>query len=132
MFLLFLQSDFLRMFIENVDDDNWSDTATSWVITAIVVAAIGAGLMFGYKALRKSMAGLVNEKIWTRGQTWRLIIIGIFPIFLILLCIWWLTRDFFNFVQAGGLFKGTVFAWLLYLFFMFVGHLVSPWRREII
>lgn len=132
MFLLLLQKDLLRFFINDVSSKTWQDTATNWLITAIVVAALGAGLTFGYKAFRKSTAGLSREKVWRRGETWRLIIIGIFPIFLILLGIWWLTRDFFNFVQAGGLFKGVVFAWLLYLIFMFVGHLVSPWRREII
>lgn len=132
MFLLFLQSDFLRLFIENNESDTWQDTATSWLITAVVVAVLSAGLVFGYKALRKSMADIAKRKIWTRGQTWLLILIGIFPIFFILLAVWYFTRDFLNFVQIGGLLKGTVFAWILYLIFMVVGHLVSPWRRELI
>ena len=33
---------------------------------------------------------------------------------------------------SAGLLKGTFFAWILYLIFMVIGHLVSPWRRELI
>lgn len=132
MFLLFLQDDFLRFFIENIEPDNWQETATSWLITAVVVAVLAAGLMFAVKALRKSMADIAKRKIWTRGQTWLLILIGIFPIFFVLLAVWYMTRDFLNYVQFGGLVKGTLFAWFLYLIFMVVGHLVSPWRRELI
>lgn len=132
MFLLFLQDDFLRFFIENIEPDDWQETATSWLITAVVVAVLGAGLMFAIKALRKSMADIAKRKIWTRGQTWLLILIGLFPIFIVLLAVWWMTRDFLNFVQFGGLVKGTLFAWFLYLIFMVIGHLVSPWRRELI
>lgn len=132
MFLLFLENDFLRLFIDNIDTDNWQDTAQSWVITAAVVAVLSAGLVFGYKALRKSMADIAKRKVWTRGQTWLLIFLGIFPIFIVLSGIWYMTRDFLNFVDVGGLLKGTLFAWILYLIFMIVGHLVSPWRRELI
>lgn len=132
MFFLLLQDGFLRFFIENIEPDDWQETATSWLITAVVVAVLAAGLVFAYKALRKSMADIARKKIWTRGQTWLLILIGIFPIFLVLLAIWYMTRDFLNYVQFGGLVKGTLFAWFLYLIFMVLGHLVSPWRRELI
>lgn len=132
MFFLFLQDGFLRFFIENIEPDNWQETATSWLITAVVVAVLAAGLMFAIKALRKSMAEIAKRKIWTRGQTWLLILIGIFPIFFVLLTIWYMSRDFLNFIQFGGLVKGTLFAWFLYLIFMVVGHLISPWRRELI
>ena len=132
MFLLFLESDVLRFFIEDNSPDNWEDTALSWLVTAIVAAVLGAGVIFAVKALRKSMADIARKKIWTRGQTWLLILVGIFPIFIALLLVWWLTHDFFDYVQIGGLLKGTIFAWFLYLIFMVVGHLVSPWRRELI
>jgi H+/Cl- antiporter ClcA len=132
MSFLFLQDNFLRFFIENIEPDNWQETATSWLITAVVVAVLTAGFMFAIKALRKSMAEIAKRKIWTRGQTWLLILIGIFPIFFVMLVIWYMTRDFLNFIQFGGLIKGTLFAWFLYLFFMVVGHLISPWRRELI
>lgn len=131
MFLLF-QDDFLRLFIENIESDNWQDTAISWLITAIVVAVLGAIMTFGVKAFLKASAKIQVEKIWSRGKTWLLIGIGLLPLFLVLLGIWYFTRDFRNFVLIGGLFKGTVFAWLLYIFLMILGHLVSPWRRELI
>lgn len=132
MFLLLFQDDFLRWFIENIESDNWQDTATSWLITAIVVAVLSAIIAFGIKAFLKASAKLQVEKIWSRGKTWLLIAVGLFPLFLVLLTIWYFTRDFINFVQVGGLFKGTVFAWLLYTLLMIFGHLVSPWRRELI
>jgi H+/Cl- antiporter ClcA len=128
----FMESDFLRFFIDNIEPDDWADTAMSWLTVAIVVAVLGAGLIFAFKAGRKSMAHIAKNKIWTRGQTWLLILIGIFPIFLTLLVVWYMSRDYFNFIQIGGLLKGTLFAWLIYLFLMVTGHLVSPWRRELI
>jgi H+/Cl- antiporter ClcA len=132
MFLMFLESSFLRLFADNVDPDNWDDTAMSWVITAIVVAILGAGIIFAVKAARKSMADIARKKIWTRGQTWLLIFIGIFPIFIAMWIIWYMQHDFLAVIQIGGLIKGTFFAWLLYVFVMVIGHLVGPWRRELI
>ena len=132
MLLFLAESKFLRFFIENVESDNWEDTATSWVITAIVIAVVFVGLTFGYKALRKATAAHHDQKIWSRGQTWLSFFIGLFPMFLVLLGVWFMKRDYFNFIQIGGLVKGVVFAWLLYLILMIGGHLVSPWRRELI
>jgi H+/Cl- antiporter ClcA len=116
--------------VSKADDD--SQTALNWLITAIVVAIVVAGLSFGYKAFRKSMAAHLDQKIWSRGQTWLSFFIGLFPVFFGLLAIWYLTRDFFNFVDVGPLFKGVVVAWILYLAIMILGHLVSPWRRELL
>lgn len=136
MFLILLQSgfwnSFLRFFIENTEDDLWKETATSWIITAFVVAVLIAGVSFGYKALRKAAAAHHDKKIWSRGKTWLSFFIGLFPVFFTLLFIWYLKLDFVNFIQLGGLLKGTLFAWIVYLFLMIVGHLVSPWRRELI
>jgi H+/Cl- antiporter ClcA len=128
----FMESDFLRFFIENIEPDDWADIAMDWLIAAIVIAVLGAGLIFAFKGARKSTADIAKNKIWTRRQTWLLIVVGIFPIFIALLCTWYLTRDYHNYIQFGGLLKGTLFAWLVYLFLMVTGHLVSPWRRELI
>src|SRR5829696_8165982 len=132
MLFFLAESRYLRFFIENVDPHNWEETATGWVITAVVVAVIFTGLTFGYKALRKAAASHHDEKIWSRGQTWLSFFIGLFPILLVLMGVWYTTRDYFNFIEFSGLVKGVVFAWLLYLILMIGGHLVSPWRRELI
>ncbi len=124
--------DILRFFIDNIEPEDWETTAMNWLITAIVVAVLCAGLTFGYKAVRKATAARIEQKIWSRGQTWLSFFIGLFPVFFALLIVWYLTRDFLNYIQIGGLVKGTFFAWLLYLFVMIFGHLVSPWRRELI
>ncbi|HZH30734.1 MAG TPA: hypothetical protein VEY11_08215 [Pyrinomonadaceae bacterium] len=127
-----LESDFLKFFIENRDLDDWSETATSWLIAAFVVSVLVAGLMMAFKGIRKYMASNIKEKTWSRGETVVLMLGGLLPVFLGILYVWYTTRDFFNIVGVTGLLKGIAFAWLLYLLFMVVGHLASPWRREII
>jgi hypothetical protein len=136
MLLILLQSDFwrgfIRFFIDDIDSDLWQETATSWIVTALVVAILLAGASFGYKALRKASASHHDKKIWSRPKTWLSFFIGLFPVFLVLLFVWYSNRDFTNYIKVGGLLKGTLFAWLMYLFLMIIGHLVSPWRRELI
>lgn len=132
MLLFLAESKFLRFFIEDVEPENWEETATKWIITAVVIAVIFVGLTFGYKALRKATASHHDAKIWSRGQTWLSFFIGLFPVLFALLGIWYMTLDYFNFIRFGGLVKGILFAWLVYLVLMIGGHLVSPWRRELI
>lgn len=132
LLLSMLESSFLRFFTSNREIDDWQDTALSWVMTAFVIAVFGAGLMMAYKALRKYLAGNIKQKTWSRGETVLLMLIGLLPVFIVVLLFWYATRDYFNIIGVGGLIKGTVFAWLLYLLFMLLGHLFSPWRREIL
>lgn len=129
MFFMSIYTDLLRFL---VNDPDYEETAGQWFIAAIVVAVLTAGAVFGLKAIRKRIATIAANRIWTRGQTWLLVVSGIFPLFLILAGVWWLTRDFYNFLEIGGLMKGTLIAWVIYAFIMIVGHLVSPWRRELI
>ncbi len=130
--LLFQTSSFLRMFVDSCDEEGCEDTALNWVIATIVIAIICALLMLAFKWLRKYTAINIVQKAWSRGQTMVLILVGLIPVVIVLLIVWYTTRNFFNFVGVGGLLKGIVMSWLLYVLFMFTGHLVSPWRREII
>jgi hypothetical protein len=132
LLLTLFESDFLKFFTSNREIDDWQDTASGWVLTALVISVLCAGLMLFYKWLRKYMAGSIKEKTWSRGETSLLILVGLIPVFLAALIIWYATRDYFNIIGVGGLVKGIVFSWLLYLIFMFAGHLLSPWRREIL
>lgn len=127
-----LDSGFLRLFADNRDLDNWDDTAMNWVIAALVVSVLCAGAMMIYKWIRKKSAGVIKEQTWSRGETVVLILVGLLPVFLVVLITWYYSRDFFNVVGVGGLLKGVAFSWLLYLVFMVLGHLVSPWRRELL
>jgi hypothetical protein len=131
-YLIFLESDLLAWLIDNRDSDGWEETAQSWLIAAIVIAALCAGLMMFYKWLKKHSAENINKKIWSRNQTLMLMLVGLLPLFLIMVILWYLTLDYFDVVGIGGLFKGILFGWLLYLLFMFIGHVASPWRREIL
>ena len=133
MFALLLQSSsFLRMFVDSCDEEGCEDTALNWFIAAVVVALLCALLMLGFKWLRKYTAINLVQKAWSRGQTIVLIIVGLVPSVLALLIVWYTTRNFFNYVGVGGLLKGIVVSWVLYVLFMITGHLVSPWRREIL
>ncbi len=127
-----LASDFLRWFIDNGRVPRSEDTAMNWLLAAVVIAAVcTAGAMI-FKAVRKSTAKTANEKIWSRGETLLLIVAWMGPVLIIMASVWYMTRNFFNIVGVGGLFKGVVLGWLVYLLMVFCAHLVSPWRRELI
>jgi len=133
MLALILQtSGFLQLFIDSCEDEGCDETALNWVIAAIVVAIVAALLMLAVKWLKKYTAINLIQKAWSRGQTIVLIIVGVLPVLLALIIIWYTTRNFFNYVGVGGLLKGVVFSWVVYVLLMFTGHLVSPWRREIL
>ncbi|PYS93212.1 MAG: hypothetical protein DMF64_05895 [Acidobacteria bacterium] len=129
---VFLSNDFLRFFTEDRSIRGWEDTATSWLITGLVVAVVCAGVMLFYKLFQKRSAGNIKEQTWSRGETILLMLAGLIPVFICILVVWYATSNFYKVIGMPGLFKGIVFAWLLYLLFMVIGHLASPWRRELI
>lgn len=131
VFLALLESDLLKWFVQHRDIDEWQDTAVSWLTAAVVISVLCAGLMLSYKWFRKRSAGVIKEQAWSRGETVVLMLSGLLPVFLGVLVVWYSSRDFFNIVGVGGLMKGVVFCWLLYLLLMFVGHALGPWRREL-
>ena len=130
--LLIQSSGFLQLFIDSCEDEGCEETALNWVLATVVVAIVCALLMLGIKWIKKYAAINLIQKAWSRGQTVVLIILGLVPVLIVLFIIWYTTRNFFNYVGMGGLLKGVVFAWLLYVVMMFTGHLLSPWRREIL
>jgi len=130
---LLLQSfDFLQTLLDSCEDDGCEDTALNWLIAAIVVAIVCSLFMLGVKWLKKYTAINLVQKAWSRGQTVVLIIVGLLPVLITLIVIWYTTRNFFNYVGVGGLLKGIVLSWAVYMFFIFTGHLLSPWRRELL
>jgi polyferredoxin len=129
--LVLQESGFYGWLIDNHDADGWEETAQSWLFGAIVVAAICAGLTVFYKWLKKHSAVSIERKIWSRGQTIILMLVGLLPVLLMMAALWYSTRDYFDVVGVGGLFKGVVLGWTIYLFLLLIGHLASPWRREL-
>jgi hypothetical protein len=130
--LAIVESDFLRLFIENLDEDDWPETARSWLIAAIVVAVLCTGLMIFIKWFKKQNAGNVKGMVWSKRETLMLMLIGLLPVFIAVFVVWYASRDFFNIVGVGGLLRGVFFSWLLYLILFLLGHLLSPWRRELL
>jgi hypothetical protein len=130
--LAFLASDFLRWLIDKGSVPRSEDTAMNWLIAAVVISACCTAGAMVFKAISKRMAKNVEEKIWSRGQTLLLMIFGLAPVLVTMAAVWYMTRNFFNIVGVGGLFKGIVLGWLIYLVLMFCAHLVSPWRHELL
>ena len=112
--------------------EGWEVTAKSWLMAIIVIALLGAGLMFAYKALKKSGAKIAGEKPWSRGETLVLIVIGMVPVLALLIVLWYSTSDYYEYVGGSGLMSGIFVSWLIYLIVMVLGHLLSPWRRELL
>jgi len=130
--LLLWSFDFLQMLLDSCEDEGCEDTALNWLIAAIVVAIVCSLFMLGVKGLKKYTAINLVQKAWSRGQTVVLIIVGLLPVLITLIVIWYTGRNFFNYVGVGGLLKGIVLSWVVYMFFVFTGHLLSPWRRELL
>ena len=130
--LLLWSFDFLQMLLDSCEDEGCEDTALNWLIAAIVVAIVCSLFMLGVKGLKKYTAINLVQKAWSRGQTVVLIIVGLLPVLITLIVIWYTVRNFFNYVGVGGLLKGIVLSWVVYMFFVFTGHLLSPWRRELL
>lgn len=128
---IFLANDFLRWFTEN-RIKGWEDTAQSWLITAVVISVLCAGAMLLLKFFQKQSAGNIVEQTWSKGKTIMLILLGLLPVFLGITGVWYSSNNFYNVMSVPGLFKGVLFAWLLYLVFMVIGHMAGPWRRELI
>ena len=130
--LLALQeSGVIGWLVDHHEATGWEETAQSWLFASIVVAVIGAGLMLAYKWLKKQTAHSIDSKIWSRGQTVLLIVLGLLPVLLMMTAIWYSVQDYFDVAGVGGLLKGIVFGWLLYVVLVVVGHLATPWRREL-
>jgi hypothetical protein len=127
-----LESDFLQFFADNRDYDNWDEIALNWVFTAIVVSVLCTGLTMAFKWWRKKSAGVIRLEAWSRRETLVLIGIGLFPAFLFTMAAYYNSRDFGNVVGVGGLVKGILLSWLLYVLFVVLGHAFSPWRHELL
>lgn len=123
-------SPFLEWFIDenNRGIDGAEDTAMSWVITGVVIAVLVTGAMMLIKWFRKERASVVN-KIWPLPKVLLFIFAGLFPLFAVLLAVYYFNLNFTMVIGTGGFFKGVVFAWLLYFIFMIGGDFIAPWSR---
>ena len=123
-------SPFLEWFIDenNRGIDGAEDTALSWVITGVVIAVLVTGAMMLIKWFRKERASIVNKR-WPLPKVLLFIFAGLFPLFVVLLAIYYFNLNFTMVIGAGGFFKGVVFAWLLYFIFMIGGDFIAPWSR---
>jgi hypothetical protein len=129
---IILESNILRWFADYRDIEGWDDIAQNWLVVAAVVSVLGAGLMFFIKWFKKKRAGVIRLEAWSRGETLLLILVGLLPIFVGLLATWYISRDYPNIIGVGGLFKGVMVSWFLYVLLMVIGHALSPWRHELL
>lgn len=111
--------------------DGWQDTAFNWLIAALVIAVACTGLMAAIKFIMKQKAPNPERRIWPRGKSIIFILLGLLPVLLIAIVVWYLSRDFVNIMTISGLFKGIIFAWVLYLFLMLISHTWGEWRNDL-
>lgn len=125
-----LLGSILRFFIQPValDIEGAYDTALSWLITAIVIAVLLTIGMQVFKWLLKARAAMV-DRYWPLRKTITFMAAGLFPVFAALSAIYYFTLDYTSIVGVSGLFKGVVFAWLLYISLMVSSDLIFPWSR---
>ncbi|HWS99954.1 MAG TPA: hypothetical protein VN256_06890 [Pyrinomonadaceae bacterium] len=107
-------------------------TATLWLVAATVVGVLTAFCPILVKLFQKLISDSENKKIWKIRSTWLLIIGGLLPTALFLFLAYYLGRDFRDCVSGPGFFLGLLVASLSYLAAVILGHLLTPWRRELI
>ncbi|HMS38612.1 MAG TPA: hypothetical protein PKE69_00055 [Pyrinomonadaceae bacterium] len=125
-------TDILRFFVTDTSFKGWEETAFSWFANTLFVAIIFTVLMNILKFCIKSLAKHHNDQTWSRSKTWGFIFLGFLPIVLLLTFLWYSNDDFLKVAYVGGLVKGTLFSWLIYLFLSLIVNLVpKSWRGEL-
>jgi hypothetical protein len=133
--MTFLQDESASPFLDwFIDESNRGiagaeDTAMSWVITGVVIAVLVTGVMMLIKWFSKERSPIVR-KIWPLTKVFLFMFLGMFPLFIILLAIYYFDLDFTMIIGTSGFFKGVIFSWLLYLIFMVGGDFITPWSRS--
>ena len=118
----------LRIFLTDSDLEGAYTSATSWLITAVVISIICTGLMLLAKYLFKQGKPLVLQG-WRLGRAVGHSLLGLVPVLVILLIIYFTNLSFQMVLQPPGLFKGVFFAWILYLLFEMTADWII-WRSD--
>jgi hypothetical protein len=125
-------ADILRYFVTDTSYNTWEETAFSWFSTIFFVAIVFTIVMTLIKLLVKQIALHAKDRVWTRSKVWGFLFLGFLPIFIVLALFWYLSEDFYKVASAGGLIKGTLFSWLIYLIFSLIVNLFpKSWRNEL-
>lgn len=98
------------------------ETAQEWAITGIVLAVLLTGVMLAIKWKLKERVGL-SHQTWQLPKVCGFALLGLFPAFLLLLLIFVFSVNYKMILGWGGLFKGVLFEWVLYLVAMFIGDM---------
>jgi small-conductance mechanosensitive channel len=131
MYLLEGLDGLLEWFTGDTSVDGWQETALNWLIAALVISVVCTGLMAVVKFVMKQKASRPEQRIWPRGKAVLFILLGLLPVLLLAIIVWYLSRDFVNIMTISGLFKGILFAWVLYLLLMLAGHTWGEWRNDL-
>lgn len=133
--MFILQEETTNSFIEWFIDENnrgiagAEDTATSWVITGIVIAVLITAAMLFVKWLMKERA-TIKDKPWSKSKIVIFTLVGLMPMFAVLLAVYYFNLNFTMIIGIGGFFKGIVLAWIFYIALMVIGDLLTPWSRH--
>lgn len=124
----------LRLMVPDLSDppDNWTEIATSWFTTMLVAGLSVAVVMLAVKWLLRASASTYGEREQRKKTQSRLLLVaGLLPVLAAMAAFWYLEEVYQNVVRLSGLVNGILGAWLVYAFCYGVGHLASPWRRDL-
>src|SRR3989442_13508839 len=128
--LILQESTILRWFVNSTEETGWQDTAMNWLFAGLVISVIVTGVMLVAKWFKKKAARNIIQKTWSGRRTAGLIVIGLLPIVLTLMGVWYGTRNFYNYVGVGGFLRGNVFFLVFFVFFMVTGDFLNSQRRH--
>ncbi|HYO77593.1 MAG TPA: hypothetical protein VE010_14120 [Thermoanaerobaculia bacterium] len=120
----------LRALATNRDVPGWEDTATNWLIAAIVTATVVTLAMVFTKLLNKKMAAGPVGLTWNRKQTILFVVAGLLPLAVLIAIVWYSSINFQSIAGVPGLLKGILIGWLFYSASMLVAH-ASLWRSDL-
>lgn len=120
----------LRTLASNHDVPGWEDTATNWLIAAVVTAVGAALIMIFTKVLKKRAASGPLQLTWNPRRSILFMLAGLLPLAAVIVVLWYFSINFHSIVGVPGLLKGILMAWLLYLTCM-VGAHAGLWQRDL-
>jgi hypothetical protein len=129
---MLVSSGFEEFFATNRDTEGWETVAQNWIAVMVVIAVACWGTMLVIKWLRKRAARVISEQAWSRGQSIVFIVVGLAPVLLLALAVYFTQRDYFeDIIGIPGLAKGLLFGWALYVVLMLAAHAAGPWKRDL-
>jgi small-conductance mechanosensitive channel len=124
-------SGLLRGLITNDQPENYEEVATDWLLALFVVAFIWMAVMLVVELYRKWRQVHAEGRLWGTVRILVWMLLGLAPVLVTVLVVYYYSLDFQTVVGTPGLFKGIVVGWFLYVLMFLFGHLFGDLRRDL-